>query len=314
MRINSRVSNEVVASTLERVADLLQAQHANACRIEAYRRAASVIRSYAHPIQALLHDGGTAAVEKLPGIGRGIASAVRELVSTGRLGMLGRLEGGVSPEDLFMLVPGIGEGLAGRIHSTLDIDTLEELEQAAHDGRLEAVPGIGAHRVVTIRKALDFMLAPSVRRRARKNTVPGAHAGTIPVGAPSAGLLLEVDREYTRQAARGKLYRIAPHRRNPLGRHWLPIMHSESDGWAFTTMYSNTAGAHEAGKTADWVVIYYENDGDENQATVVTEHSGPLAGCRVVRGRERECSEYYAVHTDACLNRSALAFTASAEP
>lgn len=314
MHITSRVPNEVIASTLERVAGLLQAQHANRYRIEAYRRAAGVIRECPRSITAILEEGGTAAVEALPDIGRGMASAIRELVSTGRLGLLCRLEGGVSPEDLFMRVPGIGEGLAGRIHATLDIDTLEELEQAAHDGRLEALPGIGTHRVVTIRTALDFMLGPSVRRRARKSTVPGVHAGSEPVTAPAVGTLLEVDSEYTRKASRGELYRIAPHRHNPLGRHWLPIMHTERDGWVFTVLYSNTGRAHESGKTTDWVVVYYEKDGDENQATVVTEQRGPLSGCRVVRGREQECSEYYATHRDACSNRSAPASAALAGP
>jgi hypothetical protein len=38
-------------------------------------------------------------------------------------------------------------------------------------------------------------------------------------------------------------------------------------------------------------VIYFERDGHEDQCTVVTEHRGPLAGKRVVRGREEECAQ-----------------------
>jgi hypothetical protein len=53
-------------------------------------------------------------------------------------------------------------------------------------------------------------------------------------------------------------------------------------------MFSNTATAHRLDRTADWVVVYYERDGDEGQCTVVTETRGPLAGRRVVRGRESE--------------------------
>ena len=53
-------------------------------------------------------------------------------------------------------------------------------------------------------------------------------------------------------------------------------------------MFSNTARAHELGRTREWVVIYYERDGHEGQCTVVTEMRGPLSGCRVVRGREDE--------------------------
>jgi len=90
-----------------------------------------------------------------------------------------------------------------------------------------------------------------------------------------------------------ELRKIAPKRFNPEGEAWLPIMHAEREGWNFTALFSNTARAHELGTTHDWVVIYYERDGYEDQATVVTAKSGPLKGKRVVRGRETECQRYY---------------------
>lgn len=71
-------------------------------------------------------------------------------------------------------------------------------------------------------------------------------------------------------------------------------MHTEKEGWHFTTMFSNTARAHDLKKTRDWVVIYFECNGMEDQCTVVTEQSGPLKGQRVVRGREKECLAHYA--------------------
>jgi putative hydrolase len=37
------------------------------------------------------------------------------------------------------------------------------------------------------------------------------------------------------------------------------------------------------------VVYFYDGDHREGQHTIVTETSGPLAGLRVVRGREAEC-------------------------
>jgi hypothetical protein len=41
------------------------------------------------------------------------------------------------------------------------------------------------------------------------------------------------------------------------------------------------------------VVIYYDGHGDEKQCTVITAQRGPLAGKRIVRGREEECAAYY---------------------
>ena len=51
--------------------------------------------------------------------------------------------------------------------------------------------------------------------------------------------------------------------------------------------------AHELGRTHDWVVLYWEEDGDRGQHTVVTATLGPLRSRRVVRGREGECAEHY---------------------
>ena len=47
--------------------------------------------------------------------------------------MLARLEGQVSPEDLFTTVPGLGEELARRIHTRLGIETLASSDGITHD-------------------------------------------------------------------------------------------------------------------------------------------------------------------------------------
>jgi hypothetical protein len=70
------------------------------------------------------------------------------------------------------------------------------------------------------------------------------------------------------------------------------VLHLTRDGTHCTALYSNTARAHDLGKTHDWVVIYFETDGVERQRTVATAQSGALKGRRVVRGRELECQHY----------------------
>jgi DNA polymerase (family X) len=64
-------------------------------------------------------------------------------------------------------------------------------------------------------------------------------------------------------------------------------------GWSLTVLFSNTARAHRQEKNRDWVVIYYERGGREDQCTVVTARSGKLKGKRVIRGRENECISFY---------------------
>ena len=107
-------------------------------------------------------------------------------------------------------------------------------------------------------------------------------------------MLLDVDRQYRKEADAGGLPMIAPRRFNPRGEAWLPVLHTERGKWHFTALFSNTARAHELGRTRDWVVIYFHSDSHpEGQRTLVTETRGALAGRRVVRGRESECRAQY---------------------
>lgn len=287
-------SNEKIAALLDRIADLLEAQEANVHRVRAYRLGADTVRDWEQPVADLVEDQGTQAVQELPNIGTRLASLIAEYVTSGRSSMLSRLEGEVSPEDLFAQVPGIGAELAQRITSKLHVETLEELEQAANDGRLDSVEGFGPERVQSVRLSVAGMLSGAAQRRIQR--AQGKEDGVS--DEPDVALLLEVDAEYRKQAERGKLKKIAPRRFNPLGEAWLPILHTEGGGWHFTALYSNTARAHELGTTRDWVVIYYEHDHREDQVTVVTETRGALQGKRVVRGREDECRAYYAKHGD----------------
>jgi hypothetical protein len=102
-----------------------------------------------------------------------------------------------------------------------------------------------------------------------------------------------VDQAYREKAKVGELIQIAPRRFNPKRKAWLPIMHDEREGWDLTAFYSNTARAHKLGATHDRVVIYSERDSNQGHDTVVTPKGSPLAGQRVVRGREAACSRYY---------------------
>ena len=268
---------------LAQAADLLEQQGANPFRVSAYRRSSETISRLAQDIRELAEAEGDAGLIKLPNIGKGIARAIQELLTTGSWVQLERMRGTLDPTQLFQTVPGIGPKMAEQIHETLHIDTLEALEAAAWDGRLETVRGLGSRRITGIKNALTTLLGKTRSR-------PRMAAGT----GPSVMILLEVDREYRQQAEQGSLPVIAPKRFNPEGRAWLPILHTHRDEWHFTLLYSNTALAHELKRTRDWVIVYfYDDHHQEGQCTVVTETRGPLTGQRVVRGRELECRDYY---------------------
>lgn len=275
--------NHQIALKLAQAADLLEQQGANPFRVSAYRHASDTVARLDRDIADIAATEGSAGLVALPGIGKGIARAIQELLDTGRWVQLERLRGTLDPVHLFRTVPGIGPKLAEQIHETLHIDSLEALEAAAYDGSLAGVPGVGERRIAAIRNTLGQLLG---RTRRRPREEPGA--------APGVGLLLAADAEYRDKAALNALPVIAPKRFNPDGKAWLPILHTHADDWHFTLLYSNTARAHELKRTHDWVVAYYYDDHhQEGQCTMVTETRGPLIGRRVVRGRELECREYY---------------------
>lgn len=268
--------NAKAAQLLRDAAGLLERQSENPFRINAYRRAAASVEGLETDLQVLVDQGGMEALQLIPGVGESIASSLAEILSTGHWSYLDRLRGNTSPETLFCTVPGIGPALARRLHEQLHVETLEQLAQALGDRSAERIAGLGARRRQSLCQAIGKLI-----RRTRPLRVEDE---------PDVDMILAVDEAYRQKALAGVLPRIAPLRFNPSGAAWLPIMHATRNGWHFTVLYSNTARAHELGKTRDWVVVYFHStDGKSSQRTVVTQGHGPLAGARVVRGREEEC-------------------------
>ena len=272
--------NEQIAGSLEEVARLLRDQGADSFRIRAYLRAAAAIRSSREGVDDIYRSRGLAGLKALPRVGDRIARSVSEFLAHGRLPMLDRLRGEADPIALLASVPGIGPILAERLHNDLGLETLADLEAAAHDGRLATVAGFGEKRLAGIRDSLAHRLG-----RVR---LPLSADATPPVSE-----LLDVDREYRDKATAGELRRITPRRFNPTREAWLPILHTRRGVRRYTALFSNTARAHHLRKTRDWVVLYTDNQTGEARHTIITATFGPLRGQRVVAGREDECELYY---------------------
>jgi DNA polymerase (family 10) len=281
-RCNARSMNSLVANRLDEVAQILEEQGANLFRVGAYRRAAAMLRGLQKPIDQIVRSEGLEGLEKLPGIGETLARFIHQLVMTGRLPMLDRLRGESDPISLLRTVPGIGRVLAEKLHEDLGIETLEELETASHDGRLEKIAGLGSKRIAGIRDSLATRLG-----RVR------IQVGKVRANEPPVSEILDVDAEYRRRVAREELPKIAPRRFNPEQTHWLPILHTVRGKKHYSALFSNTPRAHQLQQTSDGLVIYYDGKGGVRQCTEFTSTFGPIAGRRIIRGREPECLKHY---------------------
>ncbi len=281
----AEILNVEIAQRLREVAALLQEQGANPFRLQAYRHAADTVQRLDRPAAEIVKAEGMEGLRKLPGIGESLARSIRDLIVTGRLPMLDRLRGETDHVAVLASVPGIGEATAKRLHHDLGIDTLEELETAAHDGRLSEIEGIGPKKLAGIIDSLAGRLG-----RVRGRTGAAAHG---PASEPPVGELLDMDCEYREKAAAGSLRTITPRRFNPAGEAWLPVLHTQRGPRHYTALFSNTARAHQLGKTRDWVILYFDEGDGERQQTVITAQRDPMKGRRIVRGREPECEAHY---------------------
>jgi putative hydrolase len=274
--------NETIAGKLREMADVLEQQQADGFRVAAYRRAAATVETLTSSIEDIAHADGLSGLMALPAIGRGIALAIMEMLSTGRWSQLERLRGSLQPEQLIQTLPGVGPELAVRIHGELHIDTLEALELAAHDGRLASVPGLGHRRVAGIRAALTERLG---RQRIRV---------LLQAKAPPVALVLTSTGSTGKRRRRAACASLHPKGSTRQARHGCPSFIRHGGIGALRRCSLTPARAHELRKTRDWVVIYaYRDTEPESQSTIVTEMRGSLSGRRVVRGREEECGLYY---------------------
>jgi hypothetical protein len=273
------MDNRSIAKRLLNHAAFLEGQEANIYRVRAYRQAADTVMGLEEPVADLVAREGRQGLEALPGIGSHLSYAIESLVRTGELHTLNGEDGHVDPERVLTSLPGVGPRLARRIRDELGITTLEEVERAAHDGRLSRVE-IGPKR---LRGIIDALAGRLGRFRLPEPTR----------GEPPVAELLAVDQAYRRGAEQNELALVAPRRFNPDNEPWLPLYSTRRSGWQFWARFSNTALAHRLGQTQDWVVVSFDDGLVSGQRTIVTETRGELHGQRVVRGRERECREHY---------------------
>ncbi len=139
----------------EQIAASLALKGDNPFRIRAFENAARVVADLPGDLDEAVRTGTLAQAE---GIGKASLEIARELVTTGRSSFLDELREKVPPGLLEMLhIPGLGVAKVRLIHDELHVDSLAELEEAAVDGRLAALPRFGAKTAEKVRKGIAYL-------------------------------------------------------------------------------------------------------------------------------------------------------------
>ncbi|HEX9028103.1 MAG TPA: DNA polymerase/3'-5' exonuclease PolX, partial [Anaerolineales bacterium] len=135
------MNNYELAATFERIADLLEIKGEVIYKILAYRKAADSLSALARDINDIWREG---KLTEIPGVGKAIAEKIDELLSTGRLGFLEKLEAEVPPTLVELLqVPELGPKKARLFWQQAGVTSLATLEAAARAGKLRDLPGMG---------------------------------------------------------------------------------------------------------------------------------------------------------------------------
>ncbi|MCL6466103.1 MAG: DNA polymerase/3'-5' exonuclease PolX [candidate division WOR-3 bacterium] len=95
-------------------------------------------------------------LETIPGIGSGIAKKIHEYLTTGKMQKLDEVTSGLEP-GLFVLlkIPGVGPKTVRLLHQALGVKDFESLKKVLTDGSAAKLPGMGEKKVKNILQAIQ---------------------------------------------------------------------------------------------------------------------------------------------------------------
>lgn len=148
------MENLEIAAVLKEFGDLLEIKGSNPFRIRAYRNAVRTIKDLTRSLASMVEAGED--LTELPGIGKEMASHIRELVEWGELEALEKL-GEEVPRTLTDLIrlDGVGPKKAKKLWGELGVTSVDELEVALKADRVQGLDGFGKKSAEKIIRSID---------------------------------------------------------------------------------------------------------------------------------------------------------------
>ncbi|MCW3990990.1 MAG: DNA polymerase/3'-5' exonuclease PolX [Candidatus Bathyarchaeota archaeon] len=147
MSVNARVSQ-----VLYQIGEVLTIKE-DRFRSRAFNTAAQRIVSLTEDIRKIRDRG---ALQEIPGVGKGIAAVIEEVLETGGSEVLEELEASLPPGIREMMrLEGVGPKKAVRLQKALGIASIDDLEKAAKEGRVRGLKGFGEKTEANILEAIE---------------------------------------------------------------------------------------------------------------------------------------------------------------
>jgi len=162
------IHNTEIADIFEQIADLLELQEANQFRIRAYRNAANTMSSLSRNATDLVNEGED--LSELPGIGKDLAGKIEEIVKTGTLKQLQKLQKETPPELAELMdISELGPKRVIALHKHLGISNKQELKEAAEAEKIRELDGFGEKTERNIVEALARQMGGEGKDRIKLN-------------------------------------------------------------------------------------------------------------------------------------------------
>ncbi len=138
------MENGQIARLLSETADLMEIGAEDSFRIRSYRNAAAAIEGWPERIADLL-AGASGNVTDIPGVGKGIAAILGEIVGRGSFERRDSLLEKYPPTALEMLkIQGLGPKSIALIIEHYRVTTIDDLERLCREQKLRLLPRMGA--------------------------------------------------------------------------------------------------------------------------------------------------------------------------
>jgi DNA polymerase (family 10) len=138
------LENREIASVLWETADLMEIAGEDSFRIRSYRNGATAIEGYPERIADILRDPQRNVTE-IPGIGKGLAHVLAEILERGSCERRDLLLQKFPPTALeFLKIQGLGPKSIALIFEHFRISTIDQLERLCQEQKLRALPRMGA--------------------------------------------------------------------------------------------------------------------------------------------------------------------------
>jgi DNA polymerase (family 10) len=159
-------TNGDIAQILRKISFFLEMEtndkddkHNNAINFKnrAYNKAADQIENLSINIETLYRTEGIEGLLKIPSVGRAIASKIEEFIKTDEIQYYNQLKAELPINvDEFLYLEGIGPKTLKSVYNALKIKTLNELYDAAKNGKIRTISGFSEKKEEAILKKIEL--------------------------------------------------------------------------------------------------------------------------------------------------------------